>query len=734
MLKINQKFTFVDMKIALSILMVLSINLMFGQVDKDLLKNIIQVRENHLLNQKTTLIWQEYNHTTITSKTENISKLTDTIWKDKTRNIFKIDSSSYKLKQFNSNKHFYQSERNINHERKNGQHRSVITKYKMAGFEQPIYESLALELYSFSIFDNEFYYLHNKEIHPLSIKGLKTYDFEIKENGVEEYIVHFKQKSKSPLFGWFIIDKDSLQIKKAEIKNVAFIDVNVIYENIYSETHQNYLPKKTEILIKKGTRDSDLKIFGKAIYFKLEREKGFFTDEVYVLSTSTYDGFSLKDIINNKKKYISIDFNINENETFRRDNVSFKNDFRNENAYKFIDSLSSQNKIEKRLNIARKLYDGFYPINQLDLNLKRIINYNNYEGFRIGLGLQTNEKFSKRFKSSGHLGYGFDDRKMKYLLKQAMRIGIFSDSWLGIEFQDDIREIGSTKFQTDNEDFIFLNLRPLNLTTFYADRHIKGELNTKILQRTHTVASLSFSDINPLFNYRYLNAGKLFQRFNMTALTLSMQWEPFSKYMQTPNEKIIYKTGFPTFTFQFSESFSGVTKNDFNFQKFDFKTEYQKKFWNGHEIKYFMQSGLILGSTPLTHLYSVFPNSADNPNVFQRFDISGKNTFETMRRNEFFSDRFIFSELIYEIPLHLSKTFEPIISLVSRYGIGNLSDKNQHLDFNFKTMEKGYWESGVEFFNLFNWFGLSAFYRHGPYQLQSFEENISIKLNFRIVI
>lgn len=722
------------MKIWLSLLFGFWLNLIISQEDKQLLFKIIEVRENHLFNQKKEIIWQEYNHTTISSNFEKINKTIDTIWQSYKNNPFKIDSSSYKLKQFNSSKHFYQAERNIRHERKNNRHRQIITKYKMAGFREPIYESLALELYSKTIFDDDFYFFHTEEVHPLSKKGLKTYDFTISEKRQDEYLVSFKQKHKEPIYGSFIIDKKTLQIKEAEIKKMTLINISVNYQNTYDEHLKTFLPKGTTFIIEKGIRETDLKIFGKFIYFKANREKGFFSDEVYLKSISNYSNFIIKPIKSDKKDYITLNFELRDEDSFMRNDSLFKIDYRNESTYQYLDSISSKNKIEKRINIARKIYDGFYPLNQFDINLKRLINYNNYEGFRLGLGLQTNKKFSKKFQSSGHIGYGLQDRKTKYYFKQAMRIGNFSDSWLSVAYQDDIREIGSTAFQTDQDKFIYLNLRPLNLTTFYSDRHVKGEFTTKILPKTHTIASLSYAKIDPLFDYRFLNKAKIFETYNITSVILSMQWEPWSEFMQTPDEKIVYKNGYPKFTFQFTQSLSGYTNNDFNFQKFDFKTTYKKTFWNKHVLKYFLQSGIILGSTPLTHVYSVFPNSANRPEILQRFDFSGINTFETMRRNEFFSDRFIFNELIYEIPFQFGKSFDPVVSLVSRYGIGNLSDKETHLGVEFSTMEKGYWETGVEFFNLYNWFGLSFFYRHGAYGLPNFQENVSLKLNFRIVI
>ena len=709
---------------------------LFGQKSReqiDLLNQIISKRENHILNKSKSIKWQEYNQSLLTSDVDKITKLFDTIWRNKEKGKFKVDSSSYRFKNFNQNKHFYQSEANTNHERKNFKHRSIITKYKVGGFEQPIYETLALELYSKSVYDNTFYFMHSQLAHPLSKIGLKKYRFEV-QTQEDVYVISFKGNNSRKIYGYFVIEKDNLNIKEAVIQKDGFLNIKTKYTNIYNENYNTWLPAETILTIKKGARDKDLSLFGSLVYLSKEREKQYFSDYLYFESFSNYLSFKEEDIVTNKKKYIAIDFEINDDEKFLRDENKYLTDARNENTYAILDSLSQVNSIEKRVNIVRRFYEGYYPVKQIDINLKRIINFSNYEGLRLGLGIKTNQKFSKKFMITAHAGYGFRDQKMKYFLEKAMRIGSFSDTWLSVSYEDDIREIGFSKFNTDYDRYIFLNLRPLNLTTFYAQKKIKGQMTTKIIPKTLSEFSLSYAEIDPLFDYRFLNRGQLYENYNITSLEISLQWNPWGKYMQTPTEKVVYKNGYPNFSIQFAQSLSGFKKNDFNFHKIDFKTNYRKKFWNKHELKFFLQTGVIFGKTPITHTYSVFPNSGARPEIYNRFDFSGKNTFETMRRNEFFSDRFIFTEIIYEIPTRINRRFQPIFGFVNRFTIGNMTDKTNHLDFNFNTMEKGYLESGVEIFNIYNWFGISALYRHGAYSLPSFGENLALKLNFRIVL
>ena len=62
--------------------------------------------------------------------------------------------------------------------------------------------------------------------------------------------------------------------------------------------------------------------------------------------------------------------------------------------------------------------------------------------------------------------------------------------------------------------------------------------------------------------------------------------------------------------------------------------------------------------------------------------------------------------------------------------IGSNNKNNQHLGIEYKTMEDGFFESGVECNKIFKGLGLVAFYRYGPNQLANFDDNIAIKVSY----
>jgi hypothetical protein len=63
---------------------------------------------------------------------------------------------------------------------------------------------------------------------------------------------------------------------------------------------------------------------------------------------------------------------------------------------------------------------------------------------------------------------------------------------------------------------------------------------------------------------------------------------------------------------------------------------------------------------------------------------------------------------------------------------GNLKKPEQHMGLEYKTLNEGYFESGIELNQIFKGLGLTAFYRYGPNQLPRLEDNIAIKLSFTL--
>ncbi|HSD14480.1 MAG TPA: hypothetical protein VLB74_07515, partial [Flavobacterium sp.] len=152
---------------------------------------------------------------------------------------------------------------------------------------------------------------------------------------------------------------------------------------------------------------------------------------------------------------------------------------------------------------------------------------------------------------------------------------------------------------------------------------------------------------------------------------------------------------------------------------------------DGQKTSFLVQAGIAVGDTPITHLYSISPNSIDRDHVLQRINFAGKNSFETMRFNEFFSSEYIALHFKHAFrKVNLFKKVKPTFVAVTRMALGNSREQSNHQGFDYKTLEDGYMESGLELNNIFRGLGLSGFYRYGANGLPEVQDNISIKISF----
>lgn len=390
----------------------------------------------------------------------------------------------------------------------------------------------------------------------------------------------------------------------------------------------------------------------------------------------------------------------------------------------------------KKDAILRYIGNGYIPTTYFDFDLRYLIKYNQYEGFRTGLGGVTNSNLSKKFRVEGYTVYGFLDDKFKYSINGGVRIAKKTNTWLNAGYTDDLQETGSFSFLTDKRFFQFFEPRLLNIELFH--KHVTKAfwVEHQFSPRVLTETEFSVSKINPTYNYNYrINSGTSFSKYNLSLLKLSMQWSPFSRYEKLSNGYKETKIGYPKFSLQYTKSFKDVFKSDLNFSKFDLKVAQVFKHKNTAITELGFKAGITNGDLPISHSYHSYPNNVNKETILQRFSVAGTNSFETMFFNEFFSDRFVVLQGKHRFrPFNISPWFKPQLVLIARSTFGDMDDIERHEQITFSTLDKGYYESGLELNNLILGFGLSFAYRFGPYHLPKFQDNFAFKFTFYVDI
>ena len=715
-----------------------------------IIKKVIQKKDSNNPQKKlNTFQFKTYNKLLITANPDSINGRIDSIfvYESLGKKFKKIDSSDYKFKKIIEKQHLFLMEKVSQFQYSKPLLKETILGTRMAGFKEPIYELLGFNLQSFSIYDNKYELFETKYISPISNNALKDYRYKLLDtthiDNREVLVVYFKNKKKqnsSGLEGLLYIDAENFAIAKAIMRIRGVLNISGTHEFQYVPEEKIWFPIRKNFKIIKGKSKEATTILGGRIQFEAESDetdtlrKKTASDYTYLTSEMHSFDFQFNLPLKIKKSYIAIDVGDDANtkpETFWNQNRKDTLDLRSQRTYVVLDSIVTKQNLEKKIRFGRKVVNGYVPLGPVDFDLRYLLSYNNFEGFRFGLGGITNEKFSKKYRIEGYSAFGLKDQTTKYNLGFAGRIGKFSNSWIGASYTDDVREIASTTFAIDKRVFKLYDPRPINISTFYSYKTWRGYLETKIIPKTESIWQITHNEITPLFNYLFNYKGTMYSSFVMTTALVSLQWNPNSDFMQTPNGKLEFEKRFPKFTFQFTKSLGKVWGNDFDFGKIDIRADYEKKYLNGQKSAVLVQAGYAFGDVPITHLYNTSPNNLTKDKILERITIAGKNSFETMYFNEFFSSEFIFFQLKHGFQrVKLFPKVRPSLVLVTRMAWGNLKKPEQHIGIEYKTLNEGFFESGIELNQIYKGFGLSSFYRYGPNQLSRFEDNIAIKLNF----
>ena len=690
-----------------------------------------------------TFEYKNYEHLLVTANTDSISSKIDTIRKKRLfgSDLILLDSTNYKFKKLLENQHVYQTEK-VNLIQFNNTTKETILAARMAGFKTPLYEYLGLNLVSYSLYENKLDILEIPIQNPISNYGRKIFSFKlidtIKVDGRSVYRIYFQPKrlKDDRLRGLLYVDTENYGIAKAFYRIYGIININATYTFDYLKKYKVWFPKKRNFTVVKGNNSEDLKILGGTVKFnsKLDKLKKDASDQIYLKLESTPFDIKINENVSFEEPAIKIDARETSMSkpdkywfTFQKDSL----DRRKMKTYTNLDSLSLSENIERKIFLGRKIFNGYLPISSFDLDLKSILKYNNYEGFRIGIGGTTNNKLSEKYKVSLYGAFGLKDKEFKYGITPSYLLDKETNTWASASYSDDLNEIGQINFATQPRRFKIYDPRPINISTFYRNQLASFYIESKYLAKTETYFGLSRSEVKPLFDYSYQLNGEDFSKYTMTTAQFAIQWNPFSSYIQTTSGRLEIDKKFPKFSFQFTQSLPNILGNDFNFSKADVRIFHEIPYLNDQNTAFTFQGGISSGDIPLTHLYSIAPNNLNRETLFKRITFASKNGFETMFFNEFFSSRYVSFQVRHTFnKIKIAYKVKPLLSVVTRMAFGTMDKPEQHLGFAYKTLEEGFFESGVELNQIFKGFGLTGFIRYGPNGLPKVVDNFSIKLSY----
>jgi len=646
---------------------------------------------------------------------------------EKVRNLFQraIDAFDFvneRLLAVSDSQHLLLSESVTQRKYLNPVHqKETILHARLTSIENPALLTINSAIQPFSMYDAQVNIAGKDYYSPLMPQGLKWYYFTITDtvqlNQEKVYVVKFHpwwKKRIAFLKGYLYINASDYSLRYVFASPTMAMRSEVRFSQSYQKVEEkSYFPDRTKTGVYQqsvGSGKLNLNVESSSILFGLETQQKFRRrdfDEVIL----DYN----KEGQNTNEGYWQ---SVRQGTFTAKDSATLV----------FFDSVGTIPNFDRFIRLGEGVYYGELPARKINLNLRKIVNYNQFEGLRIGFGARTNERLIQFASFGGYFGFGLKDALLKYGINADFTLYRPADVLLRFNYKHDLEEAGGIPLTFQENQFPSEPVRNLHLGIFDRVEEKSASLQFRMLKNLQIEGAFSEREIYPQYNYAFVDTTT--QQFTTNELRLAFRYAHGERYLQSLFRKISLGTSFPIVWFQWRLG-NARWGSDYKFHRFDMQV--RKSFELLGLGKAFLQgsAGLVRGKVPYSLLYN-------GKGSYRNFAAIAHNSFETMNYNEFLSDRYFalfYSHNFGNIYIRKFKK-QPSVEMLHHIGFGALRNPEEHFNFPFKTMEKGYFESGLFMNNIIvlkapgiqTGLGAGAFVRYGPYHLPQFSDNILFKL------
>lgn len=605
-----------------------------------------------------------------------------------------------------------------------------ITAYKVSGFTNPLFSTFASELQTFNFYENQFSIFGKSYINPLAFGGVRRYLFILEDqtiNGIGDttFTIRFRPrlgKNFDGLKGVLYINSQGYALEKVMVEPALEDKSQPVAPKVVQEyafiNQKKWFPVKlsTEVIFNSIVFEKDLKdayAIGKGTTY---------IDQIKL-------GADLKDVRFNAATVVTKDDAGEKDSVHWQQTRKYELSEKEQNTYKIIDSLGKAENFEKVLSVFSTLAEGKLQTGYIQFDLARLINFNGYEGFRLGLGIETSSKFSKRFLVGSYVGYGFKDKQLKYGGYGTIKINKTHFVNAHIRFQDDVFERGGTSFYSLE--------KKLESSTYYRNLYIQNMerqrlaeigLSAYLTPNLKIYTGINYQRIYLLDNYSIQLAptfSTLASPFEVAETVVECIWKIGDKVKYIGEKRISTVSKWPTIRAKAAFSIPSIYQSTLHYQRYAMDIYQTIPIRGTGNFSYLVSLGHLVGEVPL-YLSFVAPGTGGE------WNLSVANTFETVKPSSFYNTsiasnfmRFSFKKIKTGV-----KWTSPQVNLHHAIGFGMFDQKSAH-NFNFQSFSKGYFEGGVLINNLLNisttGLGIGCFYNYGAYSSANALANFMFK-------
>ncbi len=648
--------------------------------------------------------------------------------------LIRVDSTNYRMKKMLESKDLFLMENvekitSVNHKEK-----KRILAHKIAGLKEPLYELLAYQMNSYGLYDEQYRFLVKEYESPVSNTSIGRYAYRIEDTlyyqGRKVINIAYRHRHKPLITGNMYIDEKSKAIAYMSLNTDGNMVLNTKFLLKYFPEKDIWMPDRIESLIRSGNgRDIEIDGVVKMSDKKVE------ADSLEHSNSQSVMKYTYASILH---RYSSIAFHAGEKnkgfdvqldpESTHRDDAYWRK-YRDSTemqrakaTYRFIDSMSRKDHIERKLHQMTRLAQGYVPVEKWDWYYANMLDYNRYEGLRINADMMTNADFSRKIRLAGHLAYGWKDRKFKYGASFRYRLSHEHQAYISVLYDKDLTPGGSRIFYPRAEN-LFSGLLEGTGRYWFIDRETFG-LQASMLFEPHW--STRWQVLNS--SYKSLEEIPFTPAFDrrLTECSVEMDYQPFSRFILTESGRQLLRKNYPVFGLS-AHYFFDRRGRGYDFYNISVSSGWQFK-WRPDMLTS-ISAGYLYTSrnTPLWKLATLNANNYDDV-WYRRILPASQSAWETVSEAQFVNHSVVSAGIRQSFNnLYFSESFRPDFSLTARFAMGLSVQEYEGFD----SMHQGVWETGMEWGHLLNIsflrFGLGTYYRLGKYSSSTVSDNFSLR-------
>ncbi|NDC40486.1 MAG: hypothetical protein EBZ77_02895 [Chitinophagia bacterium] len=373
--------------------------------------------------------------------------------------------------------------------------------------------------------------------------------------------------------------------------------------------------------------------------------------------------------------------------------------------YHFMDSLGEHIHLDKALTYLPRIGEGLVTLGPVDVDITRLVRYNKVEHFRLGAGVQTNEKLLRWLSLGGWAGYGFRDAHWKYGGFATFTPLRGYDWKVKLSYDNDIYDPGQMHIHRDidKQYLSYYLLQRVDRVAQYAVNitHQAGYLAANL--------QLAKQHIDPQYTYQLLDGAVASHTFiaNEAALTLRYAYgERTAPFMGVYHAT---STNYPILYARIATGTLQTNTGDRTYSQFTAAASLNKHINRIGRERLLLRAGVSLSSQPLpvSKLFAG-PGYRYGEEALNNLSLYAFGGLVTMYPYGYYTDRFLnvhfrhdFDFRLYTFNLNKS-SFSSSPGVALQYGLlyGSLTHREAQLLTGLNVPDVGYHEVGMLFTNL----------------------------------